>query len=781
MSSNESDKHCAKKRKKCTEDAFRTRIENRVIEKIGNDKNLIELSPFKTWFQSYIESLTQNNSVCLDVEYNSIKNALITGTVTNLSYNLQRKIQRNVYKIRKIDLIDQNSIADRNPTNEDDISYSKELVSMNNSKCNNPGDDENSILGSSSINQTPKYKIVVPVSKVAKVIHKFHTNSSVHTGSDKCHDNISKYFRGIPRIVVREYIRRCAVCQAREVVTEKEKRRQTFLQPIQAGALFQLWQIDLCQIKDYVPSLNKFMWRYIVKVVDHKSKFRFADTMIRKESIFVVQFLEKLFAIVGPPQVLQSDNGGEFQSEAYILLCQRWGIQIIYSSPRHPQSNGLIERANRTLKKAVTNWQRSNPTSDWASALPILLHRLNCIRQATIGIDPYFYVYGIKSWNELSFVQSILMLNPEDFADEDDNADLNDLNDSSSADSPLHPFNNHEEDCEMKTSIEERSEASTVQLGSLNVQNDRISMNSSIIIPISKPLLEIPPLPVLFSQDEQEIHSGVANICLDDGDASMEESFSITSHYPTATNLDHRQVADATYKHKIGLMAQNYNKKVIPTTYKIGDVVGINIDPKWRHKQPSANRFGNIPSKIVGIYQDTHNNTIRYKVRTAHYVVKELFCASNIVQLCGGAESYPKEHKWETFNNVVDNLPTIGLFELFMELSLSTAAVIDLTLPQSNHLQSYDPSELYDAKCAICSEFMSSNESVACSGCRGTIHNDVDKCQHSSQRIVNNKSIYCNIYCANVDGFYPTLPGYRPIQDTQADNISSYESSVMTH
>ncbi len=38
MSSSQSDKQSRKKRKKCTEDALRTRIENRVVEQIGNDR-----------------------------------------------------------------------------------------------------------------------------------------------------------------------------------------------------------------------------------------------------------------------------------------------------------------------------------------------------------------------------------------------------------------------------------------------------------------------------------------------------------------------------------------------------------------------------------------------------------------------------------------------------------------------------------------------------------------------------------------------------------------------
>lgn len=42
---------------------------------------------------------------------------------------------------------------------------------------------------------------------------------------------------------------------------------------------------------------------------------------------------------------------------------------IINGRPRHPQSQGLIERSNAVVQKMLGKWQESNSTLDWPSGL----------------------------------------------------------------------------------------------------------------------------------------------------------------------------------------------------------------------------------------------------------------------------------------------------------------------------------------------------------------------------------------------------------------------------
>ena len=75
------------------------------------------------------------------------------------------------------------------------------------------------------------------------------------------------------------------------------------------------------------------------------------------------------------PQTLQSDNGREFINQIIVNFVKEWhsNIQLISGRPRHPQSQGLVERAHQTLHKKLateisTGGMKAPPWSEW---LPI--------------------------------------------------------------------------------------------------------------------------------------------------------------------------------------------------------------------------------------------------------------------------------------------------------------------------------------------------------------------------------------------------------------------------
>lgn len=63
----------------------------------------------------------------------------------------------------------------------------------------------------------------------------------------------------------------------------------------------------------------------------------------------MVHCFEILFESEGSPDLIQSDNGKEFKNSLMRYLLQKWGVTHLFGRPRHPQSQGQIERANQTL------------------------------------------------------------------------------------------------------------------------------------------------------------------------------------------------------------------------------------------------------------------------------------------------------------------------------------------------------------------------------------------------------------------------------------------------
>lgn len=93
-------------------------------------------------------------------------------------------------------------------------------------------------------------------------------------------------------------------------------------------------------------------FRYILTVQDIFSRYVWLRPLTGKGSKLVAKELQELYCEVGPPKVLECDNGGEFK-KAVEQLCRKLEVKIVRSSPYHPQSQGKVERSHRTLRKKI--------------------------------------------------------------------------------------------------------------------------------------------------------------------------------------------------------------------------------------------------------------------------------------------------------------------------------------------------------------------------------------------------------------------------------------------
>lgn len=113
----------------------------------------------------------------------------------------------------------------------------------------------------------------------------------------------------------------------------------------------------------------------------------------------MTQFMREIFYKFGPPKILQSDNGGEFiGSDMKTMLHEEFPVtKHIFNLPRHPQTTGLIERANATLEQRLGVWIQENGSDGWNQALPMLVHEINIQPSHTIGgLTPYEMMFAKK-------------------------------------------------------------------------------------------------------------------------------------------------------------------------------------------------------------------------------------------------------------------------------------------------------------------------------------------------------------------------------------------------
>ncbi|XP_048517262.1 uncharacterized protein K02A2.6 [Dendroctonus ponderosae] len=71
-----------------------------------------------------------------------------------------------------------------------------------------------------------------------------------------------------------------------------------------------------------------------------------------EQYLLVVDYYSKFFEL-GIPTIVMSDNGPEFSSIKFREFSVNWEFKHIKSSPRYPQSNGLVERYIQTVKNTL--------------------------------------------------------------------------------------------------------------------------------------------------------------------------------------------------------------------------------------------------------------------------------------------------------------------------------------------------------------------------------------------------------------------------------------------
>ena len=134
---------------------------------------------------------------------------------------------------------------------------------------------------------------------------------------------------------------------------QRKLRRGNF-RPKQAG--------DLVQI-DSVALFQDGLKRYVLTAVDVVSRFAFSMGYTSLSSTAGADFLDKLQQVC-PFLIrrIQTDNGQEF-AKNFAAARDRLNLTHFYNYPRHPQSNGHIERFNRTLREQFLAFNDDDMTS----------------------------------------------------------------------------------------------------------------------------------------------------------------------------------------------------------------------------------------------------------------------------------------------------------------------------------------------------------------------------------------------------------------------------------
>ena len=96
-----------------------------------------------------------------------------------------------------------------------------------------------------------------------------------------------------------------------------------------------------------------FMGKMFLLIVDAHSKWMDIHITDTNSSQITINKLRQTFATFGLPKMIVTDNGSSFTSKEFQSFMMENGIIHKRSSPYHPATNGLAERAVQTFKYGI--------------------------------------------------------------------------------------------------------------------------------------------------------------------------------------------------------------------------------------------------------------------------------------------------------------------------------------------------------------------------------------------------------------------------------------------
>ena len=235
----------------------------------------------------------------------------------------------------------------------------------------------------------PNYVIVLPQSLITTCVKAMHDSPFAgHMGVARTEERIRQrfYWPGIHNSV-QTFIHNCHACAQRKIATHNNKAPT---QHIEVGEPFTFWAIDYMGPLPETARGN----RHILVMMDHFSKWCEAfPTKDQKASTVANILLHKVFSRFGPPTVLHSDQGANFESNLMHELCDLMGIAKTRTSAYHPQCDGQVERQNRTLQDMLSKFV-SNHADDWDQWLDPVVFAYNTSRHDSTGYSPYEMIFG---------------------------------------------------------------------------------------------------------------------------------------------------------------------------------------------------------------------------------------------------------------------------------------------------------------------------------------------------------------------------------------------------
>ena len=242
------------------------------------------------------------------------------------------------------------------------------------------------------------WKPFLPHSLIDRVISFFHSSPigghfDVEHTLRRVQDIV--YFTKM-RVRISEFVSSCTQCQQSKDPTHPKRPD---LNPIKCNKPFEHVIVDCFGPLKTSSSGNQ----YIVIFQDHFSKLVILQPCadITAETLSEI-LVTRVISVYGCPVILHSDRGSNFLSQHFTHTCKRFGITQNFSTAYRPQSQGLVERFNRTMGSYIRSFVDKRQEG-WDQLIPFLSISYNSVPHSVTGSSPFSVLFGREMFLPVHF------------------------------------------------------------------------------------------------------------------------------------------------------------------------------------------------------------------------------------------------------------------------------------------------------------------------------------------------------------------------------------------
>jgi transposase InsO family protein len=133
--------------------------------------------------------------------------------------------------------------------------------------------------------------------------------------------------------------------------------------------------------------------QYALVFICHTTRYVGAISVSKCDSEKAVRALEKYLILVHScPKRIVLDQGTHFTSQAFKAFAAKYNIELVFGPAYHHQHNGIVERANGTIKRTLA--KRIKDAREWAKHLHEIVYAINITVHVNTKFSPFRLLYG---------------------------------------------------------------------------------------------------------------------------------------------------------------------------------------------------------------------------------------------------------------------------------------------------------------------------------------------------------------------------------------------------